>query len=163
MNGFDVVGDLCREVVSRGVNQYRDPTTAAALAGHLAKYTGSSCPLFVGESPATPTQAVAFTDESRTSKVFRIALGGAKVARWNAWPFWLPPGKKPNAVELRRGGEYARQVYDVVRPVELYAVGRVAEKCLVRAGLYPTYLPHPGQDKAPLFVKRIDEIMGRAR
>lgn len=161
MNAFDIVADLCRWVPARGVNQYADPSLAAAVAGHLAKYTASGCPLFVGESPATSTQAVAFTDESRTSRVFRAALGGAKAARWNAYPFWLPRGAKPYVGELRHGAEYVRQVFDVVRPAEVYAVGRVASQACDYVGIDSEYLPHPGQDKAPLFVKRVDEILRR--
>jgi len=159
MNAFDVVADLCRHVPARGVNQYADPALAALVAGHLAKYTATGAPLFVGESPATSTQAVAFTDDSRTSRTFRLAVGGAKVARWNAYPFWLPKGEKPRVSELRTGAEYVRQVHDVVLPDHVYAVGRVAEQACGLVGIECEYLPHPGQDKAPLFVRRVDEIM----
>lgn len=158
-NSFDLVADLRREVVVRGVNQYRQADPASRLASHLALHEGTGHPLFVGESPATRSQGVAFTDTSKSSLVFNRTLGDFRVARWNAWPFWQPV--KPNAKELRRGAEYARQVADLVGSMRIYAVGRLAEKCLAYAGLGCEYLPHPAQDKAPLFVKRVDEIVGR--
>lgn len=155
-NAYDIVGDLAREVVPRGFNQYANvPAAASRLALHLAMGVGR--PLFVGEAPATRAQAVAFTDESRSSEVFNRALGGRLVTRWNAWPFWQPV--KPNAAELRRGAEYLRQVVAVTRPSRVYAVGRVAEKVCQVVGIECEYLPHPGQDKAPMFVRRVDELV----
>jgi len=155
-NAYDVVADLAREIVPRGFNQYaHSPAAASRLALHLAMATGR--PLFVGEAPTTRAQAVAFTDTSRSSDVFNRALGGHLVTRWNAWPFWQPI--KPNAAELRRGSEYVRQVVDVTSPPCVYAVGRVAEKACRMVDVECRYLPHPGQDKAPLFVRQVDELV----
>jgi hypothetical protein len=155
-NEHDVVADLMREVVPRGVNQYAlSPAAAGRLALHLG--VGKGRPLFVGESPATRDQAVAFTDHSKSSEVFNRALGGHLVARWNAWPFWQPV--KPNAYELRRGAEYVRQVAELIQPPAVYAVGRVAENTCGVAGVACEYVPHPGQDKAPMFVRRIDLLV----
>lgn len=159
MNAFDVVADLSREVVARGVNQYVNPLTASRLASHLAAHQGTGHVLFVGESPASSSQAVPFTDDSRTSRVFNRVLGDYRVARWNAWPFWLPRGSKPNAAEKRRGAEYARQVAVLVQARRVFAVGRVAEQTLNLAGVACVFVPHPAQDHARDFAKQITDFI----
>lgn len=157
-NAYDVVADLAREIVPRGFNQYAHvPAAASRLALHLAMARGRA--LFVGEMPASSAQAVAFTDGSRSSDVFNRVLAGVLVARWNAWPFWQR--EKPNATELRRGAEYLKQVHRLVTPPAVYAVGRVAERACVLAGITCTYVPHPGQDKATLFAAQVTEYVRR--
>lgn len=143
----------------RAVNQYRDHDLLTLLSIHLESARGET--LCVGESPASVKQAVAFTDGSRSSKVFNEVLGGARFARLNAYPFYLGRGVKPNTVELATGAWLLEEAVAELEPNGIVAVGRVADHALTVAGARHVYVPHPAQDKAPIFRQQMGEIVAR--
>lgn len=85
---------------------------------------------------------------------------------WNAFQFHphgigaISGNRKPDALEIREGSVYLKQVYELFKPKKLCSIGRVGELILKR--LFPdkeiTYIRHPSYGGKEDFLKGVKQL-----
>ena len=89
-----------------------------------------------------------------------------QVLLWNAVPTHphkpdkLFSNRPPDAAEIEAGGELARRVVELVQPLKVVAIGRVAESVLASIlGKPVPYVRHPANAGAPEFADGMRELL----
>jgi uracil-DNA glycosylase len=86
---------------------------------------------------------------------------------WNAFPFHPhqpekpDTNRKPSWPEQHLGLEYLAKLINLLQPLQVVAVGRVAAASLKVSGIHHTYVRHPARGGKTAFEKGIAGILGK--
>jgi len=86
---------------------------------------------------------------------------------WNAYPFYPfnektgKSNRKPNLTELLIGEKYILQLIDIFKIKKVVAVGKLAEKTLLKLNLQPFVIPHPSFGNKNKFENKLIEFINQ--